>query len=388
MFLSGRKLTLLICSSFTSVFLFISSFAKEHIFFSIGRCLTGFVIGGINVTFTYATEIVSCKHRSTSSTILFVSQAVGTIIGALLGMLVIPAEKLGWQPYQITISALFFFGFLFLFLIPESPRFLLLRGKQEKALKIIHSFNGNCNRNVYLKPLSASSGGSMKNLVKDPEYSKKLVVIFFVLFMVRLGKTSVGLLFLESLQNSNSEKCLFVTSNHDFQRHCKRLVTADYGLEMIMSLSDIAAALFSKPMADIFGRRKSLLIYGCFSAILYIFFFFCKSDLAQLFLALACRSILGSATMISVVYINELFPTSLRGLCLGIALFGSDIASAAAPIFVQYLSKVFYPATVSCLILSAAAWVILLMLFRHETKDSEQSDIVLEPEKNVSHADD
>ena len=233
-------------------------------------------------------------------------------------MLVIPAEKLGWQRHQITISALFFLGFLFLFSIPESPRFLLLRGKQEKASKVVHSFNGNCNRIVYLKPLSASSLGSMKNLVKDPDNSEKLVVMFFVLFMVRLGKTSVGLLFLESLQNSNSEKCLFVTSNHDFQRHCKRLFSANYGLELIMLLSDIAAALFSKPMADIFGRRKSLLIYGCVSAILYIFFLFCKSDLAQTFLALACRSILGSATMISVVYIKELFPTSLRGLCLGI----------------------------------------------------------------------
>ena len=311
------------------------------------------------------------------------SQAIGTFLGAKLGLLLIPNENLGWMYYQGIISFLFLLGFIFLFFVPETPRFLHTSGKSEKALNVIRKFNPSPNHFVVLQPVTLEDRGSVEVLVKHPFCLKTLLVMLVVTSMIRMDKHAVGLLFLESLQSPETSDCVFVSGYDHKAKSCKRLTTKDYSLDIFLSSSHVIGALVSKTMADIFGRRKSLLIFGFVTVLQFSFFFFCKPDLVQTLLAVSCRSVITSALMICFVYINELFPTSLRGMAYGTILFGADIILVLAPIFVQFLSKNSYPTTVSALMFSALIWAVVMIFFKEETKDVAQSDSVGQSEKKV-----
>ena len=380
---SGRRFTLLTCSLLTSILLFVSVFSPDYILFFIFRFVTGLFFSGLYVTYTYASEVVSTHYRTRASLFLFLSQATGAYLGAFVAMLIIPNENLGWEYYQVFISTLFFLSFILLLFVPETPRFLLTSGNCTQALAVIQRFNSDCNLLVTLRPVISQDRGSLRVLINDASCVKTLLGMMIVTSMVRLDKYAVGLLFLENLQNPNAENCVLVSRYHHVNIGCGRLSTKDYELYVIMSCSNLIAALLSKSMADLFGRRKTLLIFGFLTVIQLSIFFFCKPDLVHTFLALSTRSLITTSQMISFVCINELFPTSLRGLCYGICLSASEAAISLAPMLVQYLSKISYSAALSSLIFSALIWAVVMIFFKQETKDVAQSDSVGESERKV-----
>ena len=216
-------------------------------------------------------------------------------MGSLVALFVMPNNNLGWDFYQIMISFLFLLGFLSTIFIPESPRFLLTSGQPRKALESVQKLKPNANQHVCLKPLDTESEnrGSLKSLSRDTEFVKKLTVILVFHSMIKLGKGGIGLLFLETLQNPNAQNCVFVSGNNYVGKHCEQLKAKDYILEYFMALSHFISALLTKPSADIFGRKVSLAIFGCVTAVCFFLFLFCKPDIVQAGLSLSCRSVLG-----------------------------------------------------------------------------------------------
>ena len=350
-------------------------FAKDYISFSICIFTMGLFYGPLHLCYTYATELVSTKHRSTAVLFLFSAQSVGAFFATSMGLLVIPNEKLGWQIYQALVSIPFFLGFVILAVLPETPRFFITSGKPKEALEVIQCLNPTKNLLVKLKPVASVSRGSFREIFKDLENVKSLLALLVSTSMIRMAKAAVGLLFVESLQIPEAEDgCILVSGNHDVQIRCERLKYEDYGLVVILACSFVIAAMLSKPMADFFGRRKSLLLLGAISVVQLSMFFFCKPDLLQTILALSCRSILSASLMVSYLFINESFPTSTRALSFGIVLFSTDVAIVTAPVIVQFLSKISYPAAVLLLVFASVVWTITMVIFRKETKDKPQSD--------------
>ena len=363
------------CCFFTLVLLIVSMFTRDYILFSICRFTMGLFYGPLHLCYTYATELVSTKHRSTAVLFLFSAQSVGAFFATSMGLLVIPNEHLGWQFYLAVVSIPFFLGFVILSVLPETPRFFLTSGRSKQALAVIQCLNPTTNHLVKLKPVVSGSRGSFREIFKDPETVKTLISLLISTSMIRMTKVAVGLLFVESLQIPEAEDdCILVSGYYDVHIRCERLKYEDYGLVVILACSYAIAAVLSKPMADFFGRRNSLLLLGIISEVQFSMFFFCKPDLLQTLLALSCRSLLSASLMVSYLFINESFPTSTRALSFGIVLFSTDVAIVTAPVVVQFLSKISYPAAVLLLVFASVVWTITMIIFRKETKDKPQSD--------------
>ena len=269
--------------------------------------------GGYFILFTYPTEIVGCSHRTLASFFIFMAYAFGSVLGSLLAMITVPHHNESWRLYFGILCILHFIGFFLLFLCAETPRFLLVSGRPDKALEIIRRFNPEKNENIVLRPATTEHRGSLNDLVSNQECFKNVVISSVVGFSIGAVMIGTLLLFLESLQNSEAHSNCIIVKNFDYKKVCDELETYDYALESASSTTGFAIAFLAKFMSDIVGRRKGLLIDGYLMAFLTSLYLFCKPKIAETILAAFSRIVTNTAQTVSVLYASELFPTSVRG---------------------------------------------------------------------------
>lgn len=98
----------------------------------------GFGAGGTGQSVTYYTEFLPLKGRGVCIVLLEVWWAVGSMLGAVLAIGVMRDGGLGWH-WLLGFAAIPLALSLFLFpLFPESARFYLVKGKHDKAQKVIN----------------------------------------------------------------------------------------------------------------------------------------------------------------------------------------------------------------------------------------------------------
>jgi len=97
------------------------------------RFLDGLFLGGIVLTSSALTiEIAPRRWRATMLSILYVGYSLGNAAGGLVPLLI---AKHGWQiGFWIGGLAPFAVGFLFFFVVPESPRYLVARNPNDPRL--------------------------------------------------------------------------------------------------------------------------------------------------------------------------------------------------------------------------------------------------------------
>jgi AAHS family benzoate transporter-like MFS transporter len=136
----GRKKVILFCVVFFSVFTVLCGFAQGPTEFGIYRFLTGLGLGGVvpNAV-ALTTEYAPKKYKNILTTSMFSGYAVGGVLSAALGIVLIP--KLGWQ-------SVFFIGALPLLTIPlmikflpDSIGFLVAKNEKEKVGKLLTQIN-------------------------------------------------------------------------------------------------------------------------------------------------------------------------------------------------------------------------------------------------------
>ena len=97
----------------------------------------GFAAGGSGQAVTYYTEFLPLKIRGGCMVLLDVWSAFGVIFGSILAVLVLGLGDLSWHWYLgLAACPLALVSILFLF-VPESARFYLVKGKNDKAQKVI-----------------------------------------------------------------------------------------------------------------------------------------------------------------------------------------------------------------------------------------------------------
>ncbi|MGD0535976.1 MAG: MFS transporter, partial [Methanoregula sp.] len=132
----GRKsmfiLSLIIYCVFTGAMGWVHSFGV----FSALRFLAGIGIGGATIlNITIASEFAPAKVRARMVTAMFTGLMIGPVICGIVSMLVIPTY--GWRVIlMLNLVPLILVPFLIIFL-PESVRFLVQKGRHEKAVKIL-----------------------------------------------------------------------------------------------------------------------------------------------------------------------------------------------------------------------------------------------------------
>jgi SP family sugar:H+ symporter-like MFS transporter len=175
----GRRSVLIISALFFAVSAWGSGIAHGSIEFIMYRLIGGLSVGAASVlTPVYISEVAPAKMRGTLSSIqqiaiisgLFLAFLSNYVIAQLAGgstkVWLLGFEAWRWMYWmELVFNVLFFFGLL---LIPESPRFLALAGKKDKALSILKKLMGNQAETKYKEitdTLATDHRPSMKDLL-------------------------------------------------------------------------------------------------------------------------------------------------------------------------------------------------------------------------------
>lgn len=165
----GRRLIMLVSAVFFIVSAWGSGIATGSTEFIIYRVIGGFAVGAASVISpAYISEVAPAKYRGMLSSIqqiaiisgLFFSFLSNYLIAGYSGgstqMFALGYEAWRWM-FWIELAPAFLFLFA-LFLIPESPRFLVAAAKKDKALSVLTSLMGESAR-AKLNEIEASLAG-------------------------------------------------------------------------------------------------------------------------------------------------------------------------------------------------------------------------------------
>ena len=132
----GRKKMIAVCLVLFSLFTFLCGFAQNPTQFAIMRFIAGVGIGGAMPNLVAMMAEYSPKRmRSTMVSLMFSGYAIGGMLSAGLGIMIVPS--MGWEwMFYLGIIPLFLLPLIWKFL-PESLGFLMRQGKEAEVRKIL-----------------------------------------------------------------------------------------------------------------------------------------------------------------------------------------------------------------------------------------------------------
>ena len=217
----GRRNTLLITLLITGLGSLYTAFTNDIINFDISRLITGIGIGAdLAIVNTYVGELAPSQQRARYTSLIFIMSALGAFLGIWLGLLLTtpptpfplglpfafagPTFAYGWRVMYAIGAVLALIGILLRFELPDSPRWLVSRGRIEKADTIVRGMEERAALKQKLPevteeaPLRLEENMSYAEIFKSPVYMRRLVLLLVVwllayvtVYTIASGFTSV-----------------------------------------------------------------------------------------------------------------------------------------------------------------------------------------------------
>ncbi|XP_034334409.2 organic cation transporter protein [Magallana gigas] len=308
----GRKKTL--CSA--AILMMVSSiglsWASSYVAYVLIRFCMGASYGGTSCGFIIGMEMVGPRKRVYAGIVTNYFFAFGFI---LLGGIAYVLKDWFWIELCLSIPTVFYLSYWWI--IPESPRWLLRRGRQEEAEMILRRA---AEVNKVLLP--------EKLFDEETQYTPSTVRIWS-LFSSKALLTRTLILFFNWMVVSITYYGLSLNTGN---------LAGDFYLNFFLTaVMDFPAYTMCLMLMDRWGRKKchcSAMILGgiaCLSTILTTTFG--GKDLQWLTTTLAMIGKLGSAAAFAVIYVfsAELYPTVVRNAGMGASSCCARIGGILAP---------------------------------------------------------
>ncbi len=340
----GRRKLFLVTLATYSVATVATAFAHGFLFFAAVRFFTGFGIGGEYAAINSAVdELIPGKVRGTVDLIVNGTFWVGASIGAVATYYLLHAggglRTLGWR-FAFGIGGVLGGAVLLLRLhVPESPRWLMLRGREEEASKIVGEIEDVASKGDRSR-LPAVEGDKLKITVRDHTpwadifanmagENRSRSVLSLVL-MVGQSFFFNAVFFTYGLV----VKKFFHISDDDLPLHLLPFALGSFFGPLL--LSKLFDKLGRKPMITATYGISALLLVG--ALIPFGMGVIGPKGLGILFTAIFF--VASSAASAAYLTVSEIFPLELRAFA--IALFysiGTLLGGVAAPLLFGYLIK-------------------------------------------------
>jgi MFS family permease len=327
----GRRKLFLVTLATYSLATAATALAWNFDSFALFRFLTGLGIGGEYAAINSAVdELIPGKVRGTVDLFVNATFWVGAIAGSLASYLLLKGHLLptgiGWR-IAFGLGALLGIGVFILRLsVPESPRWLMLRGKEEDADKIVKAIEQK------VRDLPPVEGKKLKINVRD---HTPLGEIFKNMFKDNLKRSILGLVLM--VGQSFFFNAVFFTYG--------LVVDKFYHIsakQLPLHLLPFAIASFLGPLAlgklfDSWGRKPMITAtYGIAGTLLAITVFpFADGAISAKGLGILFTIIFfvaSSAASASYLTVSEIFPLELRALAIAIFYaLGTLIGGVGAP---------------------------------------------------------
>ncbi len=304
--------------------------------FAIFRFFTGLGIGGEYAAINSAVdELIPGKVRGTVDLIVNATFWVGAALGSFASMMLIKGSFMGpntgWR-VAFGVGAVLGFAVLFLRLrVPESPRWLMLRGKEEDANKVVCGIEEDVSKSKGRLP--APEGDKLRLRVRDHTPWNE---IFRSMFRDNRKRSLLALALM--IGQSYFFNAIFFTYGLIINKYYK--VDAR---DLPMHLLPFAAASFFGPVIlgkffDSVGRKPMIVVtYGVSGLLLagavypFVHGMFTARTLGLWFTVIFF--VASSAASAAYLTVSEIFPLEIRALAIAIFYsIGTLIGGVFAPL--------------------------------------------------------
>ncbi len=213
----GRRDILLLTMLITGLGSLYNALATDYTNFIIARTITGIGIGAdLAIVNTYINEVAPMEGRAKYTSFIFIMSALGAFLGIWLGLYLTtaptpfplglpfavagPGFGFGWRVMYGVGALLALFGILMRFQLPESPRWLVSRGRVEEADRVVTMMEEQAKlRNSTLPtpgpeiPIHTSEGkASYMEIFTNPLYLRRTLLLLVVWFVGYITVYSIG----------------------------------------------------------------------------------------------------------------------------------------------------------------------------------------------------
>ncbi|XP_078050216.1 organic cation transporter protein [Augochlora pura] len=330
--------------------------------FMISRLLNGASHAAIQYSaFTTLTEVASEKHRQWMGIAYNIGYASGIVFVAGVAYFISH-----WRVLQLAISLPALFLLIPLWIMPESPRWLITQNRRreaqnliEKASKVSSTMSTTLETSLSMQRQDFKD--SSNSIAGNQESGKERLVKNIEGFRVLLGNGELR----NRLIITNFNWMTASLSYYALALNMNNFSTNKYVYVLVMGLTEIPAYLIPTPILMLTGRRQG-------SGSLYIMAALCLLSVlaipttetnAIMTVSLIGRFCASAAYGIAILYSSELFPTVCRNSAVGTNSAMSHVGSIAAPYVAELLgAAIWWGPTTLCGVFTLIAGLLCLML--------------------------
>ena len=245
----GRKKVLVATAMLLSVGGICCAFAPSFIFLILGRVIGGIAVGwGLIIAPVYIAEIAPAERRGSLGMINQVAIMIGISAAYFVNWLIldlVDSHQWQWMLGLVAVPSVLYF--IFLFLVPESPRWLITKGEVDHASSILSNIGGEQYATEQLSSIQEST---------ETKQSTSILQLFKgKLFTILLIGIAIG-----SLQQLIGINAIYYYAPDFFEKIGSSRDTA-FLQACIIGIVNIVFALLAMRLIDRIGR-KSLLVIG------------------------------------------------------------------------------------------------------------------------------
>ena len=283
----GRKLSLLASTALMGVFTPLSAAARGWLDLSLYRVLAGAGNAGYMVTASVLlAEYAPAKVRGRQVALLESAWALGWLVALLLSRLIAPYH--GWRAvFALSSAALALFPVLSLS-VPESLRFLVVKGRLEEAGRLAKRLS------LELPERSPTAGRGVRDLLKPP-YLRRTLMLWTHWFMIVLTYWGI-FLWLPSIL---------------YARGIPLVRSLDYAIAI--TIAQLPGYLSGAYLIEVVGRKPVLALYMLLAGVASLGVWLSASDFEALVWGVLVSFFNLGAWGVTYAYTPELYPTELRG---------------------------------------------------------------------------
>lgn len=153
----GRKKVLMVAALLFFISAVGSASAHSLVFFLFARILGGLAVGVASILSPmYIAELAPAKYRGTLVSLNQLAIVVGILVAFSSNYLLVDTGENNWRWMLLVMAAPAVLLFFSLFLVPESPRWLVAQGRSMEALKVLIKTSGKENATTELFKITAT----------------------------------------------------------------------------------------------------------------------------------------------------------------------------------------------------------------------------------------
>ncbi|XP_056277376.1 solute carrier family 22 member 13-like [Pseudoliparis swirei] len=307
----GRKRAVQITTVLLFSFTVTTALCPNVYIYLASMFMVGIGGGGYRInSIILATEWIGPSKRSWGACVSQLFGAVGQCV--LAGLIYFIRD---WRLAQLITAAPIAVAVIYIWFIPESARWLLSRGRTEEAKQLIVKAAAINKRTVpdsllnNIAVINVGNKPGIRVIFRSPVLTKYLFIITFSWFSLSLA------IFCLYFNIGNFGFSIFVT-------------------QLLFGAVEIPAHILCMWLLEVFGR-KILFVAALLSAGLSCILILAVpqgSDIAVTSLVVAARFFLLSSSSICNVYIQELFPTSVRQTATALGAISGRVGGLLAPL--------------------------------------------------------